>query len=178
MIRIVDDFFDEKSLKEFQSFCAGRLKFEPKYFEGTTEKTEKNYYGMRYELRNNQKLLKLLCHQTEFIFKIKIKKVFEDSGIDMRQLNMFKPHKDAAKMNMFFMIDGHVAVNNGIVFYTTSNGPDDDAPDRDYKIDMHVGFKPNRAILFPSKKMHSPSVSDIKNIRRYTATLFIDDYSF
>ena len=96
----------------------------------------------------------------------------------MRQLNMFKPHKDNAKMNMLFMIDGPVAINNGTVFYTPSNGPDDDAPDRNYEIDMHVGFKPNRAILFPSNKMHSASVSEIKNIKRYTATLFIAEYSF
>jgi hypothetical protein len=178
MIRIVDDFFDKKSLKEFQNFCASNIKYEPKYFVGTTEKIEKNYYGMRYELHNNKKLLKLLCHQTEYKFKIKIKKVYDDSGIDMRQLNMFKPHKDASKMNMLFMIDGPVAINNGTVFYTPSNGPDDDAPDRNYEIDMHVGFKPNRAILFPSNKMHSASVSEIKNIKRYTATLFIAEYSF
>ena len=53
MIRIVDDFFDIKSLKEFQNFCASNLKFEPKYFEGTTEKTEKNYYETIYR-RNNR----------------------------------------------------------------------------------------------------------------------------
>ena len=56
MIRIVDDFFDKKSLKEFQNFCASNIKYEPKYFVGTTEKIEKNYYGMRFELHNNKSL--------------------------------------------------------------------------------------------------------------------------
>ena len=37
---------------------------------------------------------------------------------------------------------GLVAVTNGTVFYYETLD--------DYVLDMHVGFRPNRAILFPS----------------------------
>ena len=41
---------------------------------------------------------------------------------------------------------------------------------------LHVGFKENRAVMFPSNKYHSQHASKVPNQRRYTATLFIEDY--
>ena len=41
---------------------------------------------------------------------------------------------------------------------------------------MHVGFRENRAILFPSDKIHSQHASKVPNLKRYTATLFVTDY--
>ena len=62
------------------------------------------------------------------------------------------------------MISGPTALTNGIVFYT------------DNTLDMHIGFKENRAVLFPSNKLHSPHANKESNITRYSATLFIKDY--
>ena len=62
------------------------------------------------------------------------------------------------------MLEGPVGVTTGTVFYT------------DNELDIHVGFRPNRAVMFSSNKMHSPHKNDLKNIRRYTASLFITKY--
>ena len=62
------------------------------------------------------------------------------------------------------MIYGPTAVTNGTVFYT------------DNQLDIHVGFRPNRAVMFPSNKLHSQHASDVKNLIRYTSTLFVDNY--
>jgi hypothetical protein len=62
------------------------------------------------------------------------------------------------------MINGPTAVTNGIVFYTNGS------------LDIHVGFKENRAVLFPSDKVHSPHASNTPNLIRHTVSLFIKDY--
>ena len=64
------------------------------------------------------------------------------------------------------MLQGDKSANNGIVFY-----------DKD-EIDMHIGFRENRAVLFSSNMLHSPNVYPKKNIKRITSTLFITDYNF
>jgi len=61
------------------------------------------------------------------------------------------------------MLYGPIAVSNGTVFYSN-------------ELDIHVGFRPNRAVLFPSNWMHSQHASKDKGIRRYTSTLFVKDY--
>jgi hypothetical protein len=60
---------------------------------------------------------------------------------------------------------GPTAVTNGTVFYTDNN------------LDMHIGFRENRAIMFPSDKLHSPHASNTPNLKRYTVSLFIQEYS-
>ena len=99
-------------------------------------------------------------------FNINIKKIHSSSGIDLRNLDILKPHTDdtIAKINILIMLKGPQAVTNGTVFYS------------DKDLDIHVGFKENRAIMFPSNKTHSPHASTQSGIRRYTATLFIQDY--
>ena len=62
------------------------------------------------------------------------------------------------------MLDGPIAVTTGTCFYT------------DNELDIHVGFRPNRAVMFPSDRVHSPHKSEIKNMRRYTASLFVSEY--
>ena len=54
--------------------------------------------------------------------------------------------------------------SNGTVFYT------------DNELDMHIGFKENRSIMFPSNWIHSNHASNVPNLRRYTSTLFVKDY--
>ena len=43
------------------------------------------------------------------------------------------------------------------------------------ELDIHAGFRPNRAVLFPSNWIHSSNVcAESKSLPRYTATLFIN----
>ena len=168
MIKIVNNFFDdEKKFNQIIHHIKNNIYFTPRHFENTTEKTKENYYGERFVLNSDKNLLNTFMTQSEKKFNIKIKKVTNDCGIDLRNLDKFKPHVDSnmgAKLNILIMLDGPIGVSTGTVFYT------------DNELDIHVGFRPNRAILFPSNYYHSPHKSELKNIRRYTSTLFIEDY--
>jgi hypothetical protein len=66
------------------------------------------------------------------------------------------------------MLKGPAANTNGTVFY---HGTEDN-----FELDIHVGFRENRAILFPSDWIHSAHANNQPNLRRYTASLFITDY--
>jgi len=166
MIKITDNFFNEKDLKFIQDFALTKAFYTPCFFTNTTEKNKQNHYGNRWLLKNKPELLKLFKKQSELKFKIKIKKVDLDSGIDQRNLDHFKPHIDteASVINILVMLSGKTDVTNGTVFYT------------DTKLDIHVGFRENRAVMFPSDWWHSQHASNTPNLKRYTATLFVKDY--
>jgi hypothetical protein len=171
MIKIIDNFFKDKDLKSIQDFVLTKAYYIPRFIDDTIEKNKENYYGNRWLLKNDLNLKKLFIKQTELKFKIKINKVHEDSGIDQRNLDRFIPHHDSKEgiiMNMLVMLSGPEAVTNGTVFYHDSV--------KGRVLDMHVGFRENRALLFPSSKYHSPHFSNVPNLKRYTATLFIQDY--
>ena len=162
-IKIIDDFFTKKDFKLIQDFALNKAFYSPKFFD--EEKNKKIFYGNRWKFINNVKLFNLFKKQSELKFKIKIKKIDEyNSGIDLRNLDRFTPHQDRAKINILVMLSGPTAVTNGTVFYTKK------------QLDIHVGFRENRAIMFPSNKYHSNHASNIPNLKRYTATLFIQDY--
>ncbi len=164
MIKIIDGFFKKKDFELVKNFALTKAHYTPKYFHNK-EINKKNFYGNRWKLHNEPDLFKLFTDQTELKFKIKIKKIdAHNSSIDQRNLDTFKPHTDPAKINILIMIAGPTAVTNGTVFYT------------DGELDIHVGFKENRAIMFPSNKVHSNHASNITNLKRYTSTLFIKDY--
>ena len=132
------------------------------------KKSKENFYGNRWHLNNNEDLKKLFIKQAELKFKLKINSICGGSGIDQRNLDHFKPHVDNAKLNILIMLKGPTAVSNGTVFYYG-------IPD-DCVLDIHVGFRENRSVLFPSKWVHSQHASNIPNLKRYTATLFVTDY--
>ena len=165
-IIIIDDFFDFDMFKKIKHHVTTKLFFTPRYFDDATEKNKDSYYGSRFQLKNDPSLLDTFIQQTNKKFNIKIKKVAGCSGVDIRNLDSFKPHTDdkIGKINLLVMINGPTAVTNGTVFYT------------DNELDMHIGFKENRAILFPSNKVHSPHASNIPNLIRHTATLFIEEF--
>jgi len=163
VIKIIDKFFDNKTLKNIQDHISNKIYFTPRYFK-EKERTIENYYGSRFKLSEDKVLLDTFVKETESKFKIKIKKIGSDSGIDLRNTDRFRPHIDPAKVNILIMLKGSRAVTNGTVFYT------------DKELDMHIGFMENRAIMFPSNKFHSANVNKVYNIRRYTATLFVEDY--
>jgi hypothetical protein len=165
VIKIVDNFFDEDILKNIQNHITTKLIFTPSYSYDDNSNIE-NYYGDRFLFKNDLDLLDVFSKKSEEKFKIKIKDISDGSGIDLKNLDEFKPHTDtdAAKINILVMLHGPIAVTNGTVFYT------------DDELDIHVGFRPNRAVLFPSDHYHSPHASAQKGIRRYTATLFVSDY--
>tara|TARA_R100000005_G_C4856435_1_gene120125 strand:- start:48 stop:554 length:507 start_codon:yes stop_codon:yes gene_type:complete len=164
-VNIIDNFFEEQLFLNIQNHVTTKLFYTPRYFEDKTEKNEKNYYGSRFILSQDPELLKTFVTQAEKKFKIKIKKLHPDSGIDMRNLLNFKPHIDFdCVLNIMVMLSGPTAVTNGTVFYT------------DGELDTHVGFRENRAIMFPSTRYHSPHASKVPNLKRYTASLFVQDY--
>tara|TARA_R110000787_G_scaffold60870_1_gene138168 strand:- start:577 stop:1083 length:507 start_codon:yes stop_codon:yes gene_type:complete len=166
MIKIIDNFFSENDLKFIQDFALTKAFYTPRYIEDTIEKNKQNHYGNRWQLENKPELLELFKKQSELKFKIKINNINSTSGIDQRNLDHFKPHVDtnSGVLNILIMISGPTAVTNGTVFYT------------DDELDIHVGFRENRAVLFPSNWWHSQHASNIPNLKRYTATLFIIDY--
>jgi len=166
MIKIIDNFFDDKKYKQLIYHIKNNIYFTPRYFNDSEEKTKNNYYGDRFILNQDESLLKTFIKQTEKKFKIKINKINDDCGIDIRNLDNFKPHTDSTDsvLNSLIMLDGPIGVTTGTVFYT------------DGELDIHVGFRPNRAILFPSNYYHSPHKCELKGIRRYTSTLFIKEY--
>ena len=165
MIKIIDDFFEKKDFEKIQDFTLNKAFYSPRFLDNTVKKNKLNFYGNRYPLKNNPNLLQLFIKQSELKFNIKILDLHVDSGIDQRNLDHFKPHTDStSKINILIMIYGPTAVTNGTVFYT------------DNQLDIHVGFRPNRAVMFPSNKLHSQHASDVKNLIRYTSTLFVDNY--
>ena len=166
MIKIVNNFFDDEKYKQVIFHIKNNIRFTPRYLKDTTEKIKENYYGERFILNTDKNLLDTFILQSEKKFNFKIKKVHKDCGIDLRNLNDFTPHVDSgfAKLNILIMLDGPVGVTTGTVFYT------------DGELDIHVGFRPNRAVLFPSNYYHSPHKCGLKGVRRYTASLFITDY--
>ncbi len=169
MIKIIDNFFKDNVLVNLQNHITTRLQYTPQFFQDATEKTKENHYGDRFHLSKDANLFSLFVNTAEEKFKIKLKKVSDESGIDLRNLDHFKPHVDVAtKINILVMLKGPTAVTNGTVFY--SGSPDDCV------LDIHVGFKENRAVMFPSNWVHSQHASPVKNLRRYTATLFVEDY--
>jgi hypothetical protein len=163
MIRILDNFFDEDQYSKIIHHIKNKIYFTPRYYNNSSDKTEDSHYGNRFELGKDKNLYTAFVKQAEKKFKIKIHETYDD-GIDLRNMFRFDPHIDAAKMNILIMLDGPIGVTTGTVFYT------------DGELDMHVGFRPNRAVMFPSDRYHSPHKSDIQNLKRYTATLFVREY--
>jgi hypothetical protein len=174
MIRIIDNFFDEKIFLNIKNFSK-IIPYQPKFFKRSEENkeskefTSRDTYGLRFKITHEPELIKTYENKIKEVFNFKTIKIHEESGIDKRKLDMFKPHKDyMGKLNLLHMIDGPTDNTNGTVFYSENN-------EGNYELDIHVGFKENRAILFPSLHMHSPAVSK-KKIWRTTSTMFIEDY--
>ncbi len=161
MIKIIDNYFEDNLFLNIKNHITTKLYYTPRFYDGKKE----NYYGSRFVLSQDKKLLDTFVTQAEKKFKIKIKKLNPDSGIDMRNIDRFHPHQDEEnKINILVMLAGPTAVTNGTVFYT------------DGELDIHVGFRENRAILFPSLWYHSNHASNVPDLKRYTASLFILDY--
>jgi len=167
VIQIVNDFFEKDMFEKIKHHCTTKLYFVPQYFENK-EKINKNYYGDRFFFINDSKLLEQFINKAEEKFKIKIIDIDKSrSGVDRRNLNHFKAHVDnyhGIVANVMIMLSGPTALTNGTVFYTDEN------------LDIHVGFKENRAIFFPSNYYHSPHASNVPNLKRFSATLFLKKY--
>ena len=170
MIKIIDNFFSKNDLKSVQDFASYSACYTPQFFENAKEKNKESYFGDRYYLDSNVELLNKFKEQAESKFNIKIKKIHNTSGIDQRNLDHFKPHIDSphGKINILIMLKGINSITNGTVFFDKDN--------TNYDLNINVGFKENRAILFPSNHYHSQYASDTPNMIRFTASLFIEDY--
>tara|TARA_R100001509_G_scaffold70937_2_gene39524 strand:+ start:1414 stop:1926 length:513 start_codon:yes stop_codon:yes gene_type:complete len=166
MIEIVNDFFEKDMFEKIKHHCTTKLNFEPQYFVGTTERNKYTHYGDRYFLEDDLELFKQFSDTIEKKFKIKIID-HEYGGVDRRSLDHFKPHVDTefgAVRNVMVMLSGPSAVSNGTVFYTEG------------ELDIHVGFRENRAIFFPSNYVHSAHANNVPNLKRFSATVFIKKY--
>ena len=162
MIQVEDNFFDEKMFTYVRRHVTTKLTFEPKFLEN---QAEHGSYGNRFDWQKDKGLLDIFVKQAEKTFRLNIKQLGACwGGIDLRNLDHLKPHEDPYKLNILVMLAGPTAVTNGTVFYT------------DTELDIHVGFRENRAILFPSNKTHCSNVSIVPNVRRYTASIFVEDY--
>ena len=167
MITIINNFFKPDVLEKVQHHITTKLNFTPRFYVGKTEKIKENYYGDRFILAEDPNLFNLFKETAENKFKLKLT-VCNTSGVDLRNLDSFRPHTDEFKFNILIMLKGPTAVTNGTVFYNKA-GPN-------LELDTHVGFRENRAIMFPSDHYHSPHKSEVPGLRRYTATLFIKHY--
>jgi len=169
MIQILDNFFEEKLFINVKNYVTTKLIFTPRYHDENKERNNDNYYGSRFQLTQDKNLLDTFVKQSEKKFNIKIKELGFDSGVDIKNLNNFQPHIDKGlKLNILIMIAGPTAVTNGTVFY---------ADEKNSKVlDIHVGFRENRAIMFSSDIWHSPHANKESNTKRYTASLFVVDY--
>jgi|TARA_R110000744_G_C19235045_1_gene548596 hypothetical protein len=171
VIRVEDNFFDEKMFTYIRRHVTTKLVFEPRYLD-YTEIAKENFNGWRFKWVKDKDLLAIFTKQAEKTFRLNIKQLANEGedptgGVDLRMLDRFKPHTDieeGSKLNILVMLAGPTAVTNGTVFYT------------DDQLDTHVGFRENRAIMFPSNKVHSGHVSVVPNLRRYTASIFVKDY--
>ena len=167
MIYIIDNFLDKKNFNDLKAFSKSKnVMYSPKYFPNTTEKTDKNTYGFRYEFSFESELGQCLKKQCLKKFKYKIEKT-DVCGIDKRKLTMFKPHTDDKNgniMNLYLQIEGQTKLNHGIGFYTDNN------------LDIHIGFKENRAVLFKTGILHTPLVDE--DTWRTTLTCFIKEGYF
>ena len=171
MIKIINDFFNENDLKLVQNFTLTKATYTPCFFDDAIEKNKESHYGNRFYINTDSELKNLFIKQAELKFNLKNLKIHNMSGIDQRNLDHFKPHTDnniGIVSNILIMLSGPTAVTNGTVFYV--------GEENNCSLDMHVGFRENRAILFPSDKIHSQHASKVPNLKRYTATLFVTDY--
>jgi hypothetical protein len=170
MIQIVENFFTDKQLKNVQDFALNKAVYTPKFFPNTTEKNDQNSYGNRFCFfqEKSNKLYKLFVNRAKLKFKINILKIKPDSGLDVRKLTIWKFHVDISKLNLLVMLHGEENIYKGTVFQTNQR-----------EVSTVVGFKPNRAILFPSKTYHSPhsALNNNFNVYRYSATMFIEKYN-
>jgi len=174
MIKIIDNFFEEEKLNKIVNHIKKNLVFTPQYFKGSTEKTKETFFGNRSILNKDKKLLNIFIKQAEKKFSLKIKKIYPWCGIDLRNMKIFQPHtdnNDGIKLNVLVMLDGPIGISTGTCFFTENELAENE-------LDIHVGFRPNRAVLFPSDRMHSPHKSVVENLKRYTATLYIQEYEF
>lgn len=167
MIKIINNFFTDKDLLSIKNYLTSAF-FIPQHFEMAKEKTPETYYGMRHHFKYCPDLFKKMIDIGQKKFNIKILETSLNSGIDKRKVDKFQPHIDnTTGLNLLVMLEGPTSVNNGTVFYTN-----------DCETDIHIGFKENRAVLFPSNYMHSPSVNKEIEVERTVSTIFITEYEF
>ena len=170
MIKIINNFFNKNQLHLVQNFTLNKATYTPCFFEDAVERNKHTHYGNRFYLNTDKELKDLFIKQAELKFDLKNLKINENqSGIDQRNLDHFKPHTDSGSpywiiSNILIMISGPTAVTNGTVFYSKN------------ELDIHVGFKENRAVMFPSDWLHSQHASTVPNLKRYTASLFCTSY--
>jgi hypothetical protein len=174
MIRIVENFFTDEELVKIQTYANRDAYFNTSFFDyvyenkDTDEKRNRDTsYGLRHTFGWDENFLgKVITKNALEKFKVKILKTVHNQGaIDKRKLDLFQPHQDETignKWNLYVQLQGKEDARNGICFYNDNRN-----------MDIHIGFKQNRAVLFRSNLYHTPNVSKDKETWRMTMTIFI-----
>jgi hypothetical protein len=162
MIHIIDNFLEKKEFEYFKDFLKN-CNFIEYHFSTNKINSSEETIGYRHIFNLNSEIGNIFNNKSIEKFKYKITETIQ-CVVDIKKLNFYKPHSDISKMNLYFQIDGNTELDHGIGFYN------------DDKLNVKIGFKQNRAILFNAKLIHSPLVCE--NITRTTLTMFIKEGSF
>jgi len=162
MINIIDSFLEESEFKYFNNYLNNSSFFKYDFTSKGVESSEKTI-GERHTFNLNSEIGNLFVNKCIEKFKYKITKELI-CAVDKKKLNFIKPHIDASVVNLYFQIEGDSKLDNGIGFYN------------DNKLNIKIGFKENRAVLFDAKLLHSPLLNI--DTTRTTLTIFIKEGYF
>ena len=162
MINIIDNFLEESEFKYFKNYLNNSSFFKYDFISNGVELSEK-IIEERHTFNLNNEIGNLFINKCVEKFKYKITKEFT-CVVDKKKLNFIKPHIDASVVNLYFQIEGDSKLDNGIGFYN------------DNKLNIKIGFKENRAILFDAKLLHSSLLNE--DATRTTLTIFIKEGYF
>ena len=162
-IYVQDSFFKPEIFEKVQKEVVS-TELSARYKDHSNNIYQRNYHYV--ELDSNV----LLCK----IIKKNIKKYFGFNDIKNMVTNYFLsfpntpaiPHKDDCEYNCMIYVVGETIMNNGTGFYELEN---DNAV-----LHTHIGFKPNRAVFFDSRIIHSPLQFAGNSTPRYLITNFIN----
>lgn len=162
MINIIDNFLEESEFNYFKNYLNNSAFFKYDFITNEIESSKKTV-GERHIFDLTSEVGKLFINKCLEKFKYKITKEIT-CAVDKKKLNFIKPHIDTSVVNLYFQIEGDSKLDNGIGFYN------------DNKLNIKIGFKKNRAVLFNAKLLHSPLLNE--DTIRTTLTIFIKEGYF
>lgn len=171
MIFIEDNFFPEK---EYIKICEEILNTNfvppPKERREGTEKgsgTPGGAYWFEKELTLNEKVIFLCEKLIKDKFNYKIKQFNQAYYTMVTTQKQFAPHIDKlGAYHCLIYILGDQKINNGTGFYVKKNN--------ELVLNTHVGFNPNRAIMFSGDNYHSPLLWAGDSSPRFSLCTFFD----
>ena len=162
MIHIIDNFLEESEFNYFKNYLNNSAFFKYDFITNEIESSKKTV-GERHVFNLSSEIGNLFINKSAEKFKYKITKEIA-CAVDKKKLNFIKPHVDTSKVNLHFQIEGDSKLDNGIGFFNHN------------KLNIKIGFKENRAVLFDAKLLHSQLLNE--DTVRTTLTIFIKEGYF